>query len=148
MKTFFVAISAFYILFFTYNEIMNIKKAKNEALQIKKVILSMKTSLRYKDCDFEELCRNAINDGGEIFAFKENKLILQGSRNQELIKVFNEFISKIGTTDRDGQIAICAEYFDVADNIYTELKTNEKSKIQVNTALGILGAVSLIVFFI
>ncbi len=137
-----------YIFLFTLSEV---KKFKSESVALREIlsfISSVKAELRFKLADIETLFLSSLKDDFKYITFCENRLMLKGVKNREIIKSFEAFTSKIGTTDSDGQIALCEEYYTRFNELLNEFKLKEKSKIQVNTALGVLGAVTLIVFFL
>ncbi len=148
MKNLCIVLTSAYIVFLTLNEIKKIK-ASGEALdEINKFILFLESELRFKASDIDTLCRNASKTEYKYIAFKENEIKLKSIYQGEIQKTFNELVSEIGTTDKESQQLLCAEYLKRFSTIQAELKDKEKSKIKVNTALGMLGAVAVVVFFI
>ena len=65
-----------------------------------------------------------------------------------IIAEFNSFIKNIGTTDQDGQISLCDEYKSRFEEALINRKSKDKEKLQVNTALSVFGALTVLIFFL
>ena len=78
----------------------------------------------------------------------ENKLPSICVADSDLSREFNDFTKQIGTTDSEGQIALCIEYGEKFSQMLKFHRDKERSKIQVNLSLSLLGAFSVIIIFI
>jgi hypothetical protein len=79
---------------------------------------------------------------------RDNQIFLDKSVGVKFCEDFKGFINKIGTTDEEGQINICEEYKERFEEILTKRKVKEKEKLQVNTALSLFGALTVLIFFL
>ncbi|MBR5442228.1 MAG: hypothetical protein IKV44_04680 [Clostridia bacterium] len=58
------------------------------------------------------------------------------------------FLKSIGTTDTEGQLKLCDEYYQRMQCHLEEQRMAEKSKTQVNFAVSLLGAFCIVVLFV
>ena len=127
---------------------MKEKNTLNTLDEIVKLISFLKSELYYKTSDFYSLCESAEKNGYKYIDFSHNKITLTKCKNEQIIKDFEGFTSRIGTTDATGQIALCDEYLIRFGEKFRENKAKEKDKIQINAALSMLAAITVIIFFI
>ncbi len=139
---------SFYILLLTFSEINKIKNNSGAVKEIIKLISVFKTELRFKLSCNETLFEKVNQEKFNYIAFENNGVFLKKCENNSIKNEFSQFISKIGTTDSEGQISLCDEYLTRFSLLEKEISEKEKSKIKVNTALGMLGAVTVFLFFI
>ncbi len=147
MKMLCLCLLCVYILFLNFFQARKIKNNTCALQEILNVIYSMKGELSFRQSDCQTLCTNAVGEQSRFVYLSENTMKIKGDACRCAQDDFAAFASKIGTTDKEGQIALCDEYIARFEGLLGEVKAKEKSKIQVNTALGLLGAVTLIVFF-
>lgn len=136
------------ILFIGFQEIMKEKNTLNTLDEIVKLISFFKSELYYKTSDFYSLCELAEKNGYKYIDFSQNKIILNRCRDDSVVRDFNGFTSRIGTTDATGQIALCDEYLTRFGEKFRENKAREKDRAQINAALSMLAAITVIIFFI
>jgi hypothetical protein len=108
----------------------------------------IKMSVNYTAAGFDEIILNGKKQNYKYVSFSDNEIYLDKSVGNKLSGDFNSFINKIGTTDQDGQINICEEYRQRFQEKLFDLKIKEKEKIQVNTALSVFGALTVLIFFL
>ncbi len=78
--------------------------------------------------------------------FSENgKPVLPSAAGSEAREVFCEFCERIGTTDRESQLELCDSFGERLNEILKDRLCGEREKIRVNTALCLLGAVTVLV---
>ncbi len=148
MKTLMVCLLSLYIILLTVNEVKKTKNNSGAVREVLKLISSFKTELRFKLTCNDLLFEKVNQEKYKYIAFENNRLFLKNCENNTVKNEFSQFISKIGTTDNDGQISLCDEYLSVFSLLEKDIREKEKSKIKVNTALGMLGAVTVFLFFI
>ena len=105
----------------------------------------VKGELRYRTSDFETLVDSAKKQKYQYIKFDGLKILPDDFCDETVKSEFFQFINRIGTTDADGQISLCDEYISRFSELLTQRKQNEKSKIQVNTALSVLSALCVII---
>lgn len=148
MKILCVLILVFLILFIGFQEIMKERNTVNTLDEIVKLVSFLKSELYYRTSDFYSLCDSAEKNGFRYIDFSENKIILNRCKDESITKNFNDFTARIGTTDSMGQIALCDEYLTRFSEKFKESKIREKDRIQINAALSMLAAITVIIFFI
>ncbi len=125
------------------------QKSKTSILdEIVRFVCFIKGELHYRTSDFDSLIDSAKKQKYKYIGFEKSNIFLEDSVDVYVKNEFYEFVSRIGTTDTDGQIALCDEYINRFSEKLTERKQNEKSKIQVNAALSVLSALCVIILFI
>jgi hypothetical protein len=108
----------------------------------------VKTEVHYTTADFEKIFLKGKAQNYKYLSFYDNQIFLNKSADKRINEDFNSFINKIGTTDEEGQLNICQEYKERFEEILRKRKIKEKEKLQVNTALSIFGALSVLIFFL
>ena len=124
---------------------LKITRALDEAVRF---INLVKTEVHYTTADFEKIFLKGKAQNYKYLSFSDNQIYLDKSAGVKLFEEFNEFVGKIGTTDDVGQLNICEEYKDRFEELLTKRKAKEKEKLQVNTALSLFGALSVLIFFL
>ncbi len=124
---------------------LRITKALDEIVRF---INLVKTEVHYTTADFEKLFLKGKAQKYKYLSFSDNQIYLDKSVGVKFCEDFNGFISKIGTTDDVGQLNICDEYKDRFEELLTNRKAKEKEKLQVNTALSLFGALTVLIFFL
>lgn len=124
---------------------LRITKALDEIVRFIKLV---KTEVHYTTADFEKLFLKGKAQKYKYLSFSDNQIYLDKSVGVKFCEDFNGFISKIGTTDDVGQLNICDEYKDRFEELLTNRKAKEKEKLQVNTALSLFGALTVLIFFL
>lgn len=148
MKTISVLfLSAMFVASGALNVLKQMKTTK--ALdEIVRFINLVKTEVHYTAADFEKIIQKGIAQNYKYLSFSDNQIYLDKSVGVKLSEDFNGFISKIGTTDDIGQLNICQEYKDRFEDILRKRKSKEKERLQVNTALSLFGALTVLIFFL
>ncbi len=113
--------------------------------EIVRFVSFIKGELHYRTSDFETLVNSAKKQKYQYIKFDGLKILADDFCDESVKSEFFQFINRIGTTDTDGQISLCDEYISRFSEMLTERKQNEKSKIQVNTALSVLSALCVII---
>lgn len=123
------------------------QKRKTHILdEILRFIQLIKSEIRYRAPDIESLLNIAQKQGFNYIYFEKSRVKLHDCCDGRVKNEFLSFLNRIGTTDVSGQIALCDEFFSLFSEFQEERKRSEKSKIQVNTALSVLGALCVIIF--
>lgn len=148
MKTVFVLLLA---TLFLFSGALNVLKQVDTTKALEEIIgfISLvKTEVHYTTADFEKIFLKGKAQNYKYLSFYDNQIFLNKSAGEIINGDFNSFINKIGTTDEEGQLNICQEYKERFEEILRKRKIKEKEKLQVNTALSIFGALSVLIFFL
>ena len=148
MKTIFVVILA---VAFLASGAMNALKQTgitNALDEIIRFINLVKTEVRYTTADFEKIYIKGKSQNYKYLCFSDNEIFLRKSMKVKFNGDFTDFVNKIGTTDEDGQLNICDEYKARFEELLINRKEKEKEKLQVNTALSVFGALTILIFFL
>lgn len=124
---------------------VSITKALDEIIRF---INLVKTEVHYTSADFEKIISKGQSQNYKYLSFSDNQIYLNKPVGERLSEDFNGFINRIGTTDKDGQINICEEYKKRFEETLMKRKLKEKEKLQVNTALSLFGALTVLIFFL
>ncbi len=113
-----------------------------------RLIKYIKSQMYYVKPDYGELYETACKQGFYGVVFKEGDILphkhLEASEKSE----FNDFISRIGTTDQAGQLELCDEYISRFNARLEESRYEKSRKSRVNLAVSVLCAVAVFVVFI
>lgn len=148
MKTVFVVSLAILFLISGLLNVLKQLKITNALDEIIRFINLVKTEVHYTTADFEKIFSKGKSQNYKYLFFSDNQIALNKSVGGNFCEDFNSFIDKIGTTDEEGQINICQEYKERFEEILTKRKIKEKEKLQVNTALSLFGALTVLIFFL
>ena len=148
MKTVFVLLLATLFLFSGALNVLKQVDTTKALEEIIRFISLVKTEVHYTTADFEKIFLKGKAQNYKYLSFYDNQIFLNKSAGERINEDFNSFINKIGTTDEDGQLNICQEYKERFEEILRKRKLKEKEKLQVNTALSIFGALSVLIFFL
>ena len=148
MKTVFVLLLATLFLFSGALNVLKQVDTTKALEEIIRFISLVKTEVHYTTADFEKIFLKGKAQNYKYLSFYDNQIFLNKSAGERINEDFNSFINKIGTTDEDGQLNICQEYKERFEEILRKRKIKEKEKLQVNTALSIFGALSVLIFFL
>jgi len=144
---FVVLLSGSFLFFGLLNVIRQIKNT--EALnEIVRFIGLVKTEVRYRTAEYNELYSKGKAQNYKYLSFSEGEIFVNKAVGDELAEDFKGFINRIGTTDEEGQITICDEYKERFEELLKSRKSKEREKLQVNTALSIFGALTVLIFFL
>ncbi len=148
MKTIFVLLMAFSFLGFgIFNVIRQIKITK--ALdEIVRFVSLVKTEMNYRKSEFLHIYSIGEKQGYKYISFSDGQIFADDAVGAGIIAEFNSFIKNIGTTDQDGQISLCDEYKSRFEEALINRKSKDKEKLQVNTALSVFGALTVLIFFL
>ncbi len=116
--------------------------------EIIRFINLVRTEVHYTAADFENIFLKGKSQNYKYLSFSDNEIFLNKYAEDKVREEFKGFINKIGTTDEYGQIKLCEEYKERFEDLLTKRKINEKEKLQVNTALSIFGALTVLIFFL
>lgn len=148
MKTVFVVSLAILFLISGLLNVLKQLKITNALDEIIRFINLVKTEVHYTTADFEKIFLKGKAQNYKYLSFSDNQIFLDKSVGVKFCEDFKGFINKIGTTDEEGQINICEEYKERFEEILTKRKVKEKEKLQVNTALSLFGALTVLIFFL
>ncbi len=124
------------------------QKRKTCALdEVVRFVLFVKSELHYRTPDIENLFSSAKKQNYSYITFNKSGVQPDALCDEEIKKEFTEFVGRLGTTDTDGQLALCDEYANRFTERLTERKLKEKSKIQISAALSVLSAMCVLVLF-
>lgn len=148
MKLGSVFIVAIAIIAFGIYDYLKYKRCICALAEAIKLFNLFKNEIYYKGSDYYALCKSGELQGYKYLLFNDEAIILQGVDDKQVKGEFTYFTEKIGTTDIEGQLAVCTEAVDKLGGILKEYSKKEASKLQVNMSLSILGALSMIIVFI
>lgn len=124
------------------------QKRKTCALdEIVRFILYAKSELHYRKPDIENLYCSASKQDYVYLSFTDYTVKPDDICDSVIKKEFAEFVGRLGTTDTEGQLALCDEYANRFTRKLTERRQKEKSKIQISAALSLLSAMCVLVLF-
>ncbi len=135
------------ILIFGGLKVAERKKGTSAVTEILDYISLIKTDVSFLSSDYDSLYEKGQKRNYKHILFNNGMINLTESCNQTTCNLFNDFTSRLGTTDREGQISLCGEYKGRFENLLKQRMEKDKEKIQVNTALSLLGAVCVLVVF-
>ncbi|MBO5065916.1 MAG: hypothetical protein J6D06_07385 [Clostridia bacterium] len=115
--------------------------------EIVRFVLYARSELHYRTPDLENLFISASKQNYSYLSFSDYTVKPDDMCDELVKKDFSEFVSRLGTTDTDGQLSLCDEYASRFTEKLTERKQREKSKIQISAALSILSAMCVLVLF-
>ncbi len=115
--------------------------------EIVRFALYVKSELHYRTPDLETLLCSASKQNYSYLSFSDYTVKPDDICDEQVKKEFFEYVSRLGTTDTEGQLSLCDEYVNRFAEKLTERKQREKSKIQISAALSILSAMCVLVLF-
>lgn len=142
---FIVALS---IILFGVYDCMKFKKNTRIIEEILSLLELFKNEINYRKASYSELLQAGEKQGFRYISFQNGKICLDCDDGHMLSREFGHFTEKIGTTDTQGQVALCEEFTEKLRFLLDKQRAGEDSKLQVNLALSFLGAVSVIIIFI
>ena len=148
LKTVFVVLLALAFLSTGALNILKQIKITGAADEIIRFINLVRTEVHYTTADYENIFLKGKQQNYKYISFCNNEIYLDKSVGSGLASDFCGFIGKIGTTDYSGQLNICDEYKFRFEEALKKRRENENKKIQVNTALSLFGALSVLIFFL
>ena len=148
MKIFFVTGTAALLLFLGFRACSKEKKTTAILGELVDFLCFVRCELQYRATDFETLLKIAHKEKFKYVRQNDTGFFIPELRDSKTRELFEMFTNHLGTTDRDGQLSLCDEYIKKSRNILNEHQKNEKSKIQINTALSVFGALCIVIIFI
>lgn len=148
MKIVLVVGVAILFLFFGFRESIKQKQKTAILSEIMSFLRFVRTELQYRSTDFETLGQRLKNENFKYIKQNDKCFYITQIQDEEIREKFDSFINHLGTTDKDGQLNLCDEYIEKFTEILNEHKKTEKSKIQINTALSVFGALCIVILFI
>ena len=148
MKTFFVFLLASAFLFSGALNVLKQARITKTLDEIVSFINMVKTEVHYTTADFEKIISKGKAQNYKYISFSDDEIFLDKSVGERVNGDFKGFINKIGTTDEEGQINICEAYKERFQDLLIKRKIKEKEKLQVNTALSVFGALTVLIFFL
>ena len=148
MKMFFSLVMA---ISFVYFCVCDSQKQKNKTRLLDEVVRFIgfvKSELNYRNSDYESLYEISRGEGYKYITFEDKKIGLDRCADDKVSAEFSAFIEKIGTTDGEGQLSMCEEYRERFADILEVQRQKEKEKLRVNTAVSVMGALSVFIFFL
>lgn len=123
-------------------------KSTAAVTEIVRFINMVKTELHYRSAEYDALYIKGKLQNYKYLSFFDGQIYADKSIGSDLSDEFNVFVKSIGTTDEAGQLTLCDEYRERFEGALRQGKLREKEKIQVNTALSIFGALTVLIFFL
>ena len=148
LKTVFVVLLAATFLFSGILNVLKQVRITNALDEIIRFINLVRAEVHYTTADFENIFLNGKSQNYKYLSFSDNEIFLNKDVGDKVGEDFKGFIKRIGTTDEYGQIKLCEEYKERFEDLLTKRKINEKEKLQVNTALSVFGALTILIFFL
>lgn len=148
MKTIFVLLIAFSFLAFGFFNVIRQIKITKALDEIVRFVSLVKTEMNYRKSEFLHIYSIGEKQGYKYLSFSDGQIFADEAVGAGIIEEFNSFIKNIGTTDQDGQISLCDEYKNRFEEALINRKSKDKEKLQVNTALSVFGALTVLIFFL
>lgn len=148
MKTFFVLLTAFSFLSFGFFNVIRQIKITKTLDEIVRFVSLVKTEMNYRKSEFCHIYSIGENQNYKYLSFSDGQIYADEAIGISIIEEFNSFIKKIGTTDQEGQMSLCDEYKSRFEEFLINRKEKNKEKLQVNTALSVFGALTILIFFL
>ncbi len=148
MKTIFVFLLATAFLISGAVNILKQIRITKTLDEIVRFISLVKTEVHYTTADFDKIFLKGKEQNYKYISFSDNEIYLNKSGEDKVTIDFNGFVNRIGTTDEEGQINLCREYKERFQELLTNRKIKEKEKLQINTALSVFGALTVLIFFL
>ena len=123
-------------------------RVTNALDEIVRFINFVKAELHYRAAEYDSLLSRASLQNYKYLSFLNGQIYLCKDVDEPLRTEFNGFLARIGTTDDVGQLSLCDEYKQRFEQLLTKRRAEEKSKLQVNTALSVFGAMAVLIFFL
>lgn len=123
------------------------KNITSTVTEILDFISLVKTEVDYLSADCDTIYKKGSNRNYKFIVISDNKLSLREINNSHISELFSDFTDRLGTTDKKGQLSLCDEYKHRFEEILKQRLERDKEKLQVNTALSLLGAICVLVVF-
>jgi hypothetical protein len=147
LKFVFGALLSLFILALGGMKAVERKKCTSAVVEILDCISLIKTEVSYLSADYEAIYEKGKNRNYKHISFNNEKIKLNDYCNNEHRDLFDDFTSRLGTTDTEGQLSLCEEYKQRFEIILKQRLEKDKEKLQINTALCILGSICVFVVF-
>ncbi len=148
MKTVLVISVAVLILLAGFYDSMKQKKKTSVFSEMVDFARFVRAEVQYRVTDSETLAKKVKGENFRYIKQNDEGFFISETNEERAVEQFRSFVNHLGTTDKDGQLNLCDEYIEKFSEILNEHKQNEKSKIQINTALSVFGALSIVILFI
>ena len=148
MKTVLVISVAVLLLLAGFYDSMKQKKKTSVFGEMVDFARFVKSEVQYRVTDSETLATKINSENFRYIKQKNDGFFATDIRDEKAREQFQTFVNHLGTTDKEGQLNLCDEYIEKFSELLNEHKQNEKSKIQINTALSVFGALSIVILFI
>lgn len=148
MKTAFVLFIAFLFLALGFFNVIRQIKITKTLDEIVRFVNFVKTEMNYRKSEFLHIYSIGEKQNYKYLSFSEGQIYADDAVGIGIIEEFNSFIKKIGTTDQEGQMSLCDEYKSRFEELLINRKSKDKEKLQVNTALSVFGALTVLIFFL
>ena len=148
MKTILVISVAVLLLLAGFYDSMKQKKKTSAFGEMVDFARFVKSEVQYRVTDSETLATKINGENFRYIKQKDDGFFATDIRDEKAREQFQNFVNHLGTTDKEGQLNLCDEYIEKFSELLNEHKQNEKSKIQINTALSVFGALSIVILFI
>lgn len=135
------------ILVFGGLKVVERKKGTSAVTEILDYISLIKTEVSFLSADYDSIYKKGQERNYNHIVFDNGKISLTDNCSQSTRNMFYDFTSRLGTTDQEGQISLCSEYNERFENVLRQRMEKDKEKMQVDTALSLLGAVCVLVVF-
>lgn len=148
MKLVLISGVCFFILYNGLKGIINNSRNIKAVDGIIRLVKYIKTEMNYKKPDYNTLYESLALQGFYGVCFYKGKITADKRLSDNIREELDGFVSRIGTTDKDGQLELCDEYALRFNTISEALKQEQKSKSQIDFAVSLLCAATVFVVFI
>ena len=143
-----VFVICFAIIGAAAREVKKQKQKTNCLDQTVRLISFVSNDLHYRKSDCDSLYEAALLQGFSCIKAMNGELLPEGCYDDNVRSDFAVFLKSIGTTDTDGQLKLCEEYYQRMSDYLEAQRAVEKNKTQVDFAVSLLGAFCVVVLFV
>ena len=115
--------------------------------QAERLVSFIRAELHFHSPDCESLYNSAVSNGFDCVRFCDGLLAPVGDFGDNATAELKVFLSSVGTTDTEGQLALCDEYQQRIKRYLDEQRLTEKSKAHVDFAVCLLSVFCVVVLF-
>lgn len=98
---------------------------------------SVKNGLRYRLSRYDELAAVCEREGYQYIKNGDSGLCADSRLSEVLRSAFSGFVSKLGTTDCEGQLDICDEFLARLEDLRPAFKDESAKKLKLCTVLNL-----------
>ena len=98
---------------------------------------SVKNGLRFHLSRYDEIALICEREGYQYIKNGDSGLCADSRVSEALRSAFSGFVSKLGTTDCDGQLDICDEFLERLEDLRPDFKDENAKKLKVCTVFNL-----------